>query len=345
MKLSEFDFILPEEYIARYPLPERTSSRLLCVDKKTGDITHKHFSDLIDLLQPNDLLVLNNTRVIPARIFATKATGGKVEILVERIISHDHVLAHLRSSKGFKEGTILFFDDNITAVVECREEELWKLRFEIPINHENVLSVLHAQGEMPLPPYFKREAQESDTQRYQTVFAQRDGAVAAPTAGLHFDDALLEAIKQKKCNIVFVTLHVGAGTFQPIRVDDITQHKMHFEWMEMTQETCDAINETKASGGRVVAVGTTSVRSIETAASKSSGKEIMPFEGNTNLFIYPGFCFRAVDVIVTNFHLPKSSLLLLVSAFSSKDIILNAYQNAIEQQYRFFSYGDAMCLF
>jgi len=343
MQLSEFDYILPEGLIARYALAERTHSRLLCVNRTTGETTHGQFRNIIDLLNPNDLLVLNNTRVIPARIFATKATGGKVEILIERMVSEKQALAHLRASKSIKIGTELFFAKGVRAIVEAQQDELWQLLFQD--TDKTVLEVLHEQGEMPLPPYFKRLPEEQDSTRYQTVYAQQDGAVAAPTAGLHFDETLLTAIKEKNIKIVFVTLHVGAGTFQPIRVEDITRHRMHYEWMQIDAATCEAINETKQRGNRVIAVGTTSVRTLESAAAKSNADKLQPFVGNTNLFVYPGYRFNIVDAMITNFHLPKSSLLLLVSAFATRDIILDAYRQAIDNQYRFYSYGDAMYLY
>jgi S-adenosylmethionine:tRNA ribosyltransferase-isomerase len=335
MQLSDFNFDLPEELIARYPLETRSSSRLLCVSKQTGDVSHQNFIDLLDLLKPNDLLILNNTRVIPARLFGQKKTGGKVELLIERILSPTQALTHLRTSKSLKEGTEILFANDVVGILEEKQEEFWQIRF-----NQDVLDILYAQGEIPLPHYFKRTVEESDKTRYQTVFAEKEGAVAAPTAGLHFDDNMFAALKEKNIKTAFVTLHVGAGTFKPIRVEDFTQHKMHYEWMKIEEETCRLIKETKQLDGRIIAVGTTSVRSLESMMSKHN--EVKAFEGDTNLFIYPGFKFKLVDAIITNFHLPKTSLLLLISAFASKDIILNAYQQAIKEQYRFFSYGDAM---
>lgn len=340
MQLSDFDYRLPEELIASYPLAQRTQSRLLCMSRHGGEISHRQFPDILDFILPGDLLILNNTRVIPARLFAYKPTGGKVELLVERILSPNQALVHLRASKGVKLGSVLDIQQTDNMMIESRLDNLWQVRFS-----RDVLSVLDESGEIPLPPYFKRMPQEEDKIRYQTVFATQEGAVAAPTAGLHFDTALLEKLQEKGVNIAYVTLHVGAGTFQPIRVEDIQTHQMHYEWMKIDQHTCDLINQTKQSGKRVIAVGTTSVRTLESAARFSPESQIMPYEGDTNLFIYPGFTYQVVDAIITNFHLPKSSLLLLISAFSSREFILKAYQEAIDQSYRFYSYGDAMFIY
>lgn len=337
MQASDFDFNLPDEQIARYPAEQRTGSRLLCLDGSNGAIVHQRFHDIESLAQPGDLLVLNNTRVIPARLYGKKDTGGKIEILVERLIDEHKALVHMRSSKSPKPGSQLYFDDEqIVATVEGRDTTLFMLSFNYP-----VLTLLQNHGHMPLPPYIDRNDEQADRLRYQTVFAQRDGAVAAPTAGLHFDENLLQRLEQKGVNKAFVTLHVGSGTFQPVRVPNIEDHTMHSEYTEVTDTVCGAVRKTREHGGRIIAVGTTSVRSLESASLTGS---IEPYKGETNIFIYPGYRFNSVDVMITNFHLPQSTLLMLVSAFSGTKAILNAYQEAVEQGYRFFSYGDAMWL-
>ena len=337
MQVTDFDFDLPDEQIARFPAEQRTASRMLCLEGKTGTIEHRQFVDIENLLQPGDLLVLNNTRVIPARMYGRKETGGKIELLVERVVEDDLVLAQIRSSKSPKPGSTIYLADNaVKATIEGRQNFLFVVRFE-----SSVLPVLQNHGHMPLPPYIDREDSQSDRLRYQTVFAQKEGAVAAPTAGLHFDEALLQRLEQKGVNKAFVTLHVGSGTYQPVRVDNIKDHVMHAEYIEVPEETCQAVRETRANGGRVVAVGTTSVRSLE-SASASGG--IQPFQGDSEIFIYPGYQFRSVDAMITNFHLPQSTLLMLVSAFAGKDEVLHAYDEAVKQKYRFFSYGDAMLL-
>ena len=337
MRVSDFDFDLPDEQIARFPTAERTGSRLLRLDGPTAEIQHGQFSDIEQLLKPGDLLVMNNTRVIPARLFGRKETGGKLEVLVERVLEEKRILAHVRSSKSPKPGTTIYLaDDNIQAVVSGRQGALFLIDFVEP-----VLPQLKEYGHMPLPPYIDREDGSADRLRYQTVFAEKDGAVAAPTAGLHFDEALLERLEKKGVEKVFVTLHVGSGTFQPVRVDNIHDHEMHSEYIEVSEEVCEAVRAARARGNKVVAVGTTSVRSLESA---SAGGEIQPFYGETNIFIYPGYQFRSVDAMITNFHLPQSTLLMLVSAFSGQEAILNAYNVAVKEDYRFFSYGDAMWL-
>ena len=337
MRVSDFDFDLPDEQIARFPAEERTGSRLLCLDGNSGEIAHRQFADIEGFLNPGDLLVMNNTRVIPARLFGRKETGGKLEVLIERVLEEKKVLAHVRSSKSPKPGSRIFLaEDNIAAEVSGRQGALFLIDFD-----ESVLPQLQEHGHMPLPPYIDREDGSSDRLRYQTVFAEKDGAVAAPTAGLHFDEALLERLEQKGVNKAFVTLHVGSGTFQPVRVDDIKDHEMHSEYIEVPEEVCKAVRETRARGNKVVAVGTTSVRSLESA---SRSGEIQPFTGDTDIFIYPGYEFRSVDAMITNFHLPQSTLLMLVSAFSGKDAILRTYNEAVKEGYRFFSYGDAMWL-
>ncbi|MGM0676667.1 tRNA preQ1(34) S-adenosylmethionine ribosyltransferase-isomerase QueA [Ectothiorhodospira marina] len=335
MQVSDFDFFLPQELIAQAPLPDRGGARLLCLDGPTGQLADRQIRDLPELLSPDDLLVFNDTRVIPARLKGRKVeTGGQVEVLVERITGRQAALAHVRASKAPGPGTRLCLEGVVEATVEGRDGDLFVLVFDAP-----VLDQLEQHGHMPLPPYITREDTEEDRQRYQTVFAREPGAVAAPTAGLHFDDALLAAIRARGVETASVTLHVGAGTFQPVRVADTQDHVMHAEWVRVTQATCDQVARCRARGGRVVAVGTTSVRCLETAAA---GGALAPFEGDTRLFITPGFEYRTVDAMVTNFHLPQSTLLMLVCAFGGQAAVLAAYAHAVSQGYRFFSYGDAM---
>lgn len=334
MRVADFHFDLPEALIARHPLPERRSSRLLVLDGPSGELSHRQFADVLGFLQPGDLMVFNNTRVIPARLFGQKASGGKLEILVERVLDSHRVLAHVRSSKSPKPGSKILIDGGGEAEMLQRHDALFELGFS-----EDVLPLLERVGHMPLPPYIDRPDEEADRERYQTVYAERAGAVAAPTAGLHFDEALLESIRAKGVETAFVTLHVGAGTFQPVRVERIEDHHMHNEWLEVSQDVVDAVAACKARGGRVVAVGTTSVRSLESAARDGVLK---PFSGDTDIFIFPGRPFHVVDALVTNFHLPESTLLMLVSAFAGYPETMAAYAAAVEQGYRFFSYGDAM---
>ncbi|HIF9356479.1 TPA: tRNA preQ1(34) S-adenosylmethionine ribosyltransferase-isomerase QueA [Photobacterium damselae] len=343
MQVSDFDFDLPDELIARYPQPERTSSRLLQLDGNSGDIAHKTFKDVLDLVNPGDLMIFNNTRVIPARMFGRKASGGKLEVLVERMLDEKSILAHVRASKSPKPGTELLLGENdeYSAEMVARHDALFEIRFN---SDKTVLEILDEVGHMPLPPYIDRPDEDADKERYQTVYNAKPGAVAAPTAGLHFDDALLAALKGKGVNFAFVTLHVGAGTFQPVRVDNIDDHHMHSEYVEVPEEVVTAINETKANGGRIVAVGTTSVRSLESAAQDAvkNGTELKPFFGDTEIFIFPGYQFQLVDVLITNFHLPESTLIMLVSAFAGYEHTMNAYKDAVANQFRFFSYGDSM---
>ncbi len=343
MQVSDFDFDLPDELIARYPQPERTSSRLLQLDGNSGDIAHKTFKDVLDLVNPGDLMIFNNTRVIPARMFGRKASGGKLEVLVERMLDEKSILAHVRASKSPKPGTELLLGENdeYSAEMVARHDALFEIRFN---SDKTVLEILDEVGHMPLPPYIDRPDEDADKERYQTVYNAKPGAVAAPTAGLHFDDALLAALKEKGVNFAFVTLHVGAGTFQPVRVDNIDDHHMHSEYVEVPEEVVTAINETKANGGRIVAVGTTSVRSLESAAQDAvkNGTELKPFFGDTEIFIFPGYQFQLVDVLITNFHLPESTLIMLVSAFAGYEHTMNAYKDAVANQFRFFSYGDSM---
>ncbi|MBN8412468.1 tRNA preQ1(34) S-adenosylmethionine ribosyltransferase-isomerase QueA [Halomonas cupida] len=338
MQRADFHFELPEELIARYPSDIRSDCRLLCVDGASGQLDHRRFPDLEQLLEPGDLLVFNDTRVIPARLHGHKASGGKVEMLLERPLDAHRGLVHLRSSKSPKPGTELIFEGDIKAVVEGRHDALFELRF---LGDTPMIALLEQHGHMPLPPYITREDELSDRERYQTVYARRDGAVAAPTAGLHFDEPLLERLASRGIESAYVTLHVGAGTFQPVRVDNIHEHHMHSEWIDVSDETCAKVRAAKARGNKVVAVGTTSVRCLETA---SASGEIAPLSGDTDIFIYPGYQWRCVDALITNFHLPESTLLMLVSSFAGYDNVMAAYREAVKQGYAFFSYGDAMLL-
>ena len=334
MRVADFTFELPESLIARHPLAVRSASRLLALDGPSGALAHRQFSDLLEYLRPGDLMVFNNTRVIPARLFGQKASGGKLEVLVERMLDNRRVLAHVRASKAPKPGSLIVLEGGAQAEMLARHDALFELRFSEP-----VLPLLERVGHMPLPPYIDRPDESADRERYQTVYAERAGAVAAPTAGLHFDQALLGKIAELGVASAFVTLHVGAGTFQPVRVERIEDHHMHSEWLEVDASVVDAVQACKARGGRVIAVGTTSVRSLESAARDGVLK---PFSGDSDIFIYPGRPFHVVDALVTNFHLSESTLLMLVSAFAGYPQIKAAYAAAIEQRYRFFSYGDAM---
>ena len=333
MFISDFDYELPEALIARFPAPRRRDSRLLDV----GDtLVDRNFTELPDLLKAGDLLVFNNTRVIPARLDARKETGGRAEILIERVESERQVLAHVRASKSPRPGTVLLLENDVSAEVVGRIGDLFALTFS-----DNVDSILDAQGEVPLPPYLNRKADAQDIERYQTVYAKDAGAVAAPTAGLHFDQQMLEDTLAAGVRHAWVTLHVGAGTFQALRHEDIERNRLHSERVQLGEECVELVRETRAAGGHVIAVGTTAVRSLECA---SQDGELKPFHGETDLFILPGYCFRSIDAMITNFHLPKSSLLMLVAAFAGKDRILGAYGHAIREHYRFFSYGDSMFL-
>lgn len=337
MQLSDFDFKLPPSLVARYPLPARSASRLLCVDKTNGDMTHKQFKDINNLLQPGDLLVFNDTRVIPARLMGQKSTGGQVELLAERIMDEKRMLAQIRASKAPRIGEQLSFANNVVLEVTGRQQQFYEVTYQG--NDKSILAVVESIGHIPLPPYMNRTPDENDKERYQTVYAQHKGSVAAPTAGLHFDVELLHHLREKKVQMGYLTLHIGAGTFQPVRVDNITQHAMHSERLEVSMTLCGQIAKTKAEGKRVIAVGTTSLRALETASQ--SGK-ITPYEGDTNIFIYPGYQFRTVDALITNLHLPRSTLLMLVCAFGGYENIMCAYQTAVDSSYRFYSYGDAM---
>lgn len=341
MKTADFDFHLPEDLIAQYPLEKRTASRLLHLCGDT--LIDRQFKDLPALISANDLLVFNNTKVIPARLHGRKQTGGRVEVLVERVLDEHHLLAHVKASKSPKVGARLLLEDKIEAHMLERVGDLFKLRFIAVDGHQNstVLELLEQHGHMPLPPYIERADDKTDQQRYQTVYAEHAGAVAAPTAGLHFDQAMLDTLAKKGVKSAFVTLHVGAGTFQPVRVDNIEDHHMHAETIDVDASVVEQIKQTKQSGGRVIAVGTTAVRSLESAAMQGALAE---FHGDSQIFIYPGYEFKVVDAMITNFHLPQSTLLMLVSAFSGRETIMRAYQHAVKQKYRFFSYGDAMFL-
>lgn len=341
MRVADFSFELPESLIAHYPQAQRSGCRLLTLNGADGTLTHGVFTDLLDMLNPGDLLVFNNTRVIPARVFGRKASGGKIEVLVERMLDDHRVLAHVRSSKAPKPGAELLLgdDESVKATMVARHDTLFELRFE---DERAVMDILNAVGHMPLPPYIDRPDEDADRELYQTVYSERPGAVAAPTAGLHFDQPLLDALREKGIETAFVTLHVGAGTFQPVRVESIEDHIMHAEYAEVPQEVVDAVLACKARGNRVVAVGTTSVRSLESAAKAAQGQLIAPFFDDTKIFIYPGYHYQVIDALVTNFHLPESTLIMLVSAFAGYRNTLHAYQQAVAEQYRFFSYGDAM---
>ncbi len=338
MKRSDFFYSLPEELIAQYPTAERSASRLLYVKGEGGACLDQQFRDFPSLLNPGDLLVFNNTRVIPARMLGHKESGGKVEMLVERVLGEQTVLAHLRASKSPKAGARLLFEKCVEVEVIGRQEALFELRF---LGECSVIEQLEAHGHMPLPPYIERADELQDRERYQTVFSDHSkcGAVAAPTAGLHFDQAMLDLLEQRGVESAYVTLHVGAGTFQPVRVDDICDHKMHSEYLEVSQQVVDQVAATRARGGRVIAVGTTSVRSLESA---SSSGQLQAYQGETEIFIHPGYQFNCIDGLLTNFHLPESTLLMLVSALAGYENMMAAYQHAVAQQYRFFSYGDAM---
>ena len=343
MQRSEFHYDLPQDLIAQHPLPQRSASRLLTLDGRSGALTHRQFRDLPGLLAPGDLLVFNDTRVLPARLWGRKASGGRLEILLERLTGERTALAHIRASKSPRPGTRIDICDEAESspvgealTVTGREGGLFRIEADADIG-----SLLAHHGHMPLPPYIERGDAAEDRERYQTVFAARDGAVAAPTAGLHFDGGLLGELERRGVRRCAITLHVGAGTFQPVRADDIRDHAMHAEYLEVAEAACAAVRATRERGGRVVAVGTTAVRSLETAATEGG---IAPYLGDTRLFIYPGYRFRCVDAMITNFHLPESTLLMLVSAFAGREAVLAAYREAVREGYRFFSYGDAMLL-
>ncbi|WP_420550893.1 tRNA preQ1(34) S-adenosylmethionine ribosyltransferase-isomerase QueA [Litorivicinus lipolyticus] len=336
MQKSDFHFELPEAQIAAEPLADRSASRLLHLND--AGIAHRQFTDLVSQLEPNDLLVLNNTRVLPARLFATKSTGGKAEVMLERRLANGDWRAFVKSSKTPKPGATLTVADGFTIDLLARDGDLFVIR----LCGDDPMGQLQTHGHMPLPPYIKRADTEADRARYQTVFAKNEGAVAAPTAGLHFTPELLNAIRARGVDTAEVTLHVGAGTFLPMREDDVKKHVMHSEWFECPAVTADKINATRARGGRVIAVGTTVVRTLESVAAQTGS--IQAHAGDTSIFIYPGFKWQVIDAMVTNFHLPESTLLMLVSAFAGTDAVLAAYNEAVAEGYRFFSYGDAMLL-
>lgn len=338
MKTSDFNYLLPEELIARYPLNQRTESRLLSL-ASSGQIGHHIFSELPDLLKSNDVLIFNNTRVIPARLFANKLTGAKVEILIERILESNFAFAHLKTNKSIKLPCKLKLTDEIYITVWERHEGLFKLEFH---SDKTVRTLLTEFGSIPLPNYLNRQVEESDNERYQTVYAENEGAIAAPTAGLHFDQFLLDSLQKKGIKLGFITLHVGAGTFKPVSVENIIDHRMHAEILEISPAVCDLINKSKSQGSRIIAIGTTTVRALESAMQNK--EYLSPYSGETNIFIYPGYRFRCIDALITNFHLPKSSLLMLVCALGGYEEVMNSYQVAIQSGYRFFSYGDAMFL-
>ena len=336
MQRSAFSYELPEELIAQYPATERSGSRLLLLDGATGQIEDRRFKDLPGLVRPGDLLVFNDTRVIPARLLGSKVTGGKVEVLVERVLNRHRVTAHVRASKAPRTGSRLRLEEQVEVEVLARDGDLFELRF---LDERPVLEVLEELGRVPLPPYIQRIASAPDAERYQTVYARRRGAVAAPTAGLHFDHALFGRLHDAGARLTFVTLHVGAGTFQPMRVEQVERHRMHAEHAEVSEEVVAAVDVARRRGGRIIAVGTTSLRALESGVK---GGRLKPFVGDTDLFIYPGYRFGCVDALLTNFHLPESTLLMLVCALGGTERVLRAYRHAVMQRYRFFSYGDAM---
>ena len=341
MRRADFHFDLPQELIAQRPAATRSASRMLALDGASGSRRDLQFRDFPSLLSPADLLVFNDTRVIPARAFGLKESGGRVEILLERALTADTALVQLRASKGLKVGAAVKLAGGHSASMLGRQGDLFHLRFSC-----EVAAFFEAHGEIPLPPYISRQAERDDRERYQTVYARILGAVAAPTAGLHFDADIFAALEARGIRHTFVTLHVGAGTFQPVRADDIERHEMHEEYLEVSEAACEAIDATRAAGGRVIAVGTTVVRSLETAAGAAGPgrRAVAPYRGATRIFIKPGHRFRAVDAMVTNFHLPESTLLMLCAAFVGRETLLAAYEHAVRAQYRFFSYGDAMFL-
>jgi S-adenosylmethionine:tRNA ribosyltransferase-isomerase len=338
MKTQDFDFYLPSHLIAQHPAQERTASRMLGLDGSNGNLTDNMFLDFPDACNAGDLLIFNDTRVIKARLFGQKHSGGNVEVLIERVINQHVAYAHVRASRSPKIGSRMRLSEAFDVEVTARHDDLFELHF---LSDVSVFDLLEQHGALPLPPYITHTATDDDEERYQTVFAKHLGAVAAPTAGLHFNEALLEQLQQKGVNIAYVTLHVGAGTFQPVRVDNIAEHKMHSELFSIPQSTVESINETRSHGGRVTAIGTTALRALESAAQHG---ELKAGDGDTDIFITPGYQFKVVDRLFTNFHLPKSTLLMLVSAFAGVDNIRKAYAHAVEKEYRFFSYGDAMLI-
>lgn len=338
LKKSDFDYNLPAELIAQEPLPERSASRLLCLDVPARTMRDLHFHELSDLLAPGDLLVFNDTRVMPARLFGHKETGGAVEILIERVTDTHEALAQLKVSKKPHSGSRITLENGSEIEVLGREGEFFHLRFDSAEPLEKLLAHI---GHMPLPPYIVRADDIRDKARYQTIFARHTGAVAAPTAGLHFDQPLMDTLRERGIDTGYVTLHVGAGTFQPMREQNLEDHHMHREWLNVGEALVERIRHTKAAGGRVIAVGTTVVRALESACDDG---QLAPFSGETQIFIFPGYRFRVIDGLITNFHLPQSTLLMLVSALAGRELILDAYRHAVEARYRFFSYGDGMLI-
>jgi S-adenosylmethionine:tRNA ribosyltransferase-isomerase len=335
MLIEEFDFDLPQHLIAQTPLQKRDSSRLLVLNKNTKSFSDKKFTDFVDLLNTNDLLIFNDTRVIKARLFGKKITGGKVEIMIERILDNRHALAHLKTSKKIFDGTIFEINEDVSVKVIRKENDLFYIEFNSNLSSYDILE---KYGHIPLPPYIERSADKSDENRYQTIYAKESGAVAAPTAGLHFSDEIFKALDDKKIKYTFLTLHVGAGTFQPVRENDLDHHQMHSESFNVPDKTIQMIDDAKSKNGRIIAIGTTVLRALE---SKFSEETIQSGFKETSIFIKPGYTFKIVDALLTNFHLPKSTLFILVSAFSGSDTIKKLYQHAIKNEYRFFSYGDA----
>ena len=338
MRTQDFDFHLPQELIAQFPTEERRASRLLALDGCDGILHDRMFADLPKYVQANDVMIFNDTRVIKARVFGSKDSGGQVELMLERVLDEKHALAQIRASHAPKPGSRITISPEAAFTVLERQGEMYKLQLEADLP---LLVWLELHGSLPLPPYISRESNAVDDARYQTVYASKPGAVAAPTAGLHFDQAMLDELRALGVQIAYVTLHVGAGTFQPVRVDDIRQHQMHSEWYHVPEETVAAIAQAKAQGGRVLAVGTTSMRALESAAGSGT---LQAGYGDTNIFIFPGYRFRVVERLLTNFHLPKSTLFMLVCAFGGMANLQRAYRHAVEARYRFFSYGDAMLI-
>lgn len=337
MQLNDFDYELPSELIAKYPAEKRSLSKLMCLNPD-GNITHRIFQSVPDLVRPGDLLVVNDTKVIRARLFGKKMSGGRIELLIERVLDDKRVLAQVRASKSPRENDHLVFEDDIKFKVLGRKQQFYELEF---VGYGgNVIDVIEKIGHIPLPPYMRRSAEDIDKERYQTIYAKSKGSVAAPTAGFHFDDELMAAL-QEKVEMGYLTLHIGAGTFLPVRTDDIREHVMHSEYLVVSETLCEQVERTKAAGGRIVAVGTTSMRALETASQRG---RIAPFKGDTSIFIYPGYEFKCVDALITNLHLPCSTLLMLICAFGGYEQVMNAYREAVAKDYRFYSYGDAMWL-
>lgn len=337
MQLNDFNFDLPSDLIARYPVPKRSASRLLVLGKLTGELTHGAFHEVVDLINEGDLLVFNDTKVIPARLLGQKTTGGHIEILVERILGERRILAQVRASKAPRIGDYLLFAEGVRLVIVNRHQQFYELLYND--SERSILEVIESIGQIPLPPYMHRSPEESDKERYQTVYAKHKGSVAAPTAGFHFDQELLQQLRDKKVEMGYLTLHIGVGTFSPVRVENVKEHKMHPEYLEVGADLCAQIQRVKAQGRRVIAVGTTSMRALETATHDGVTES---YQGETNIFIYPGYTFRAVDALITNLHLPCSTLLMLVSAFGGYENVMRAYREAVSKGYRFYSYGDAM---